>query len=28
MDTLFVIGFIVFWFILQRTVLPRLGIPT
>lgn len=28
MDILKIIGFIVFWFVLNRWILPRLGVPT
>ena len=27
-DVLLLIGFVVFWFVLQKYILPRLGVPT
>jgi hypothetical protein len=27
-ETLLIIGFVVFWFLLQATILPRLGVKT
>lgn len=27
-DMLLLIGFLVFWFVLQKYILPRLGVPT